>query len=218
MTQKVQGWSQPSAILMYAEDLGVVEKPWSGFVVEIGGQKVRCALPVVAAEAALLFAVVAFGSVLRTVLDWGWLRSRGLVGAGSRFLTGTGLSHLNAGEDIEGRDGCGRGGGRETSSFKNGFEFAGADYGVDFRDALQDFVAVALDQASGNDQFAGRAGGFEAGHLEDGVDGLLLGGVDKAAGIDDEDLGFFGMGGEARAGAVEQAHHDLGVDEVFGAA
>ena len=27
-----------------------------------------------------------------------------------------------------------------------------------------------------------------------------------------------GRGGEARAGAVEQAHHDLGVDEVFGAA
>jgi hypothetical protein len=26
------------------------------------------------------------------------------------------------------------------------------------------------------------------------------------------------MSGEARAGAVEQAHHDLGVDEVFGAA
>ena len=32
-----------------------------GFVVEIGGQQVGCALPVVAAEAALLFAVVAFG-------------------------------------------------------------------------------------------------------------------------------------------------------------
>ena len=50
---------------------------------------------------------------------------------------------------------------------------------------LHDFVAVALDQASGDDEFLGRAGGFEAGHLEDGVDGLLLGGVDEAAGIDD---------------------------------
>ena len=63
-----------------------------------------------------------------------------------------------------------------------------------------------------------RAGGFVAGHFEDGVDGLLLGGVDEAAGVDDEDFGVFGAGGEARAGAVEQAHHDLGVDEVFGAA
>jgi hypothetical protein len=40
----------------------------------------------------------------------------------------------------------------------------------------------------------------------------------KRAGVDDEDFGFFGVGGEARAGAVEQAHHDLGVDEVLGAA
>jgi len=26
------------------------------------------------------------------------------------------------------------------------------------------------------------------------------------------------MGGDPRAGAIEQAHHDLGIDEVFGAA
>ena len=63
-----------------------------------------------------------------------------------------------------------------------------------------------------------RAVRFCADHLEDGVDGLLLGGVDEGAGVDDEDFGVFGVGGEARAGAVEQAHHDLGVDEVFGAA
>ena len=37
------------------------EEARGGFVVEIGGQQVGCALPVVAAEAALLFAVVAFG-------------------------------------------------------------------------------------------------------------------------------------------------------------
>ena len=55
-------------------------------------------------------------------------------------------------------------------------------------------------------------------HLEDGVDGLLLGGVDEAAGVDDEDVGVFGAGGELRAAAMEQAHHDLGVDEVLGAA
>ena len=55
-------------------------------------------------------------------------------------------------------------------------------------------------------------------HFEDGVDGLLLGGIDEGAGVDDEDIGLVDMGGEARAGAIEQAHHDLGVDEVFGAA
>ena len=57
-----------------------------------------------------------------------------------------------------------------------------------------------------------------AGHFENGVDRLLLGRVDEGAGVDDEDFGLFGMGGEPRAGAVEQAHHHLGVDEVFGAA
>jgi hypothetical protein len=55
-------------------------------------------------------------------------------------------------------------------------------------------------------------------HLEDGVDGLLLGGVDEAAGVDDDDLGVFGSGCELGSVVVEQAHHDLGVDEVFGAA
>jgi hypothetical protein len=55
-------------------------------------------------------------------------------------------------------------------------------------------------------------------HLEDGVDGLLLGGVDEAAGVDDDDLGVFGAGGQLGSVVVEQAHHDLRVDEVFGAA
>ena len=55
-------------------------------------------------------------------------------------------------------------------------------------------------------------------HLEDGVDGLLLGGVDEAAGVDDDDFGVFGVGGEFGSVVMEQAHHDLGVDEVFGAA
>ena len=55
-------------------------------------------------------------------------------------------------------------------------------------------------------------------HLEDGVDGLLLGGIDEAACIDHEDLGVFGARSELGAAAMQQAHHDLGVDEVLGAA
>ena len=115
--------------------------------------------------------------------------------------------------------GEGRGGsGREAGGFEDRFELAGADHGVDFRNVFADFVAIALDEAAGDDELAGAALGFVAGHFEDGVDRLLLGGVDEGAGVDDEDLGLFGTGGEARAGAVEQAHHDLGIDEVFGAA
>ena len=99
-------------------------------------------------------------------------------------------------------------------------EFAGADDCVYFGNVLLDLVAVALDEAAGYDD----ALGFSAvlllvlDHLEDGVDGLLLGGVDEAAGVDDDDLGVFGAGGELGSVVVEEAHHDLGVDEVFGAA
>ena len=40
---------------------------------------------------------------------------------------------------------------------------------------------------------------FVVGHFQDSVDGFLLGGVDEAAGVDDEDVGLVGMGGELMA-------------------
>jgi len=178
-----------------------------GFVVEVGGQQMGCALPVVAAEAALLFAVVAFGAEC-----YGF----GLMRAGEGFLAGASFGGEAGGEDVEGR---GRGGRScEAGGGEDGFQFAGADYSVHFGDALANFVAVALDQAAGDDEFFGTARGLVAGHFQDGVDGLLLGGVDETARVDDEDFGLFGMGGEACAGAVQQTHHHLGVDEVFGTA
>ncbi len=108
----------------------------------------------------------------------------------------------------------------EAGGGEDGFEFAGAYDSVYFGDVLLDFVAVALDEAAGDDDAACFAAVLllVLDHLEDGVDGLLLGGVDEAAGIDDDDLGVFGAGGELGSVAMEQAHHDLGVDEVFGAA
>ena len=136
------------------------------------------------------------------------------VGAGEGFLAGADLG--GAGEDGEGRESGGGAG--NAGGFKDGFEFAGADDGVDFRNAFADFIAIALDEAAGDDELFGVTLGFEAGHLEDGVDGFLLGGIDEGAGVDDEDFGLFGTGGQARATAVEEAHHDLGVDQVFGAA
>jgi len=81
-----------------------------------------------------------------------------------------------------------------------------------------DFVAIAFDEAADDDEFLGAARGFVAGHLKDGRDRLLLGNVNERTGVDDQDIGIFGACGEASAGAVEEAHHDLGVDEVFGTA
>jgi len=137
------------------------------------------------------------------------------VGAGEGFLTGSDFGV--AGEDGE-RRWNDHGGAGNARGIEDGFEFARAYDGVDFRDALADLVAIALDEAAGDDELFGVAFGFEAGHLEDGVDGFLLGGVDEGAGVYDEDLGLFGAGGQARAAAVEEAHHDLGFDQVFGAA
>ena len=55
------------------------------------------------------------------------------------------------------------------------------------------------------------------GHLQDGVDRLLLGRIDERAGIHHDDVGIFGAGGDLRAVVRQQAHHDFGVDQVFGA-
>ena len=122
-------------------------------------------------------------------------------------------------KDVEGGVVVGVAAWREACGGENGFEFACADYGIYFGDVLPDLVAVALDEAAGYDDAACLAAVLllVLDHLEDGVDGLLLGGVDEAAGVDDDDLGVFGSGGEFGAVVVEQAHHDLGVDEVLGA-
>ncbi len=190
------------------------EQARGGVVVEVGGQIGRSAGPGVAREAAVEGAGVGFRAAL--------------VRSGLGFLAGAGFG-VDGGEDGEGRgrDGCvprspsARDLGHpsfDASGFEDGFELAGAEDGVDFRDVFADLVAVTLDETAGDDELAGAAGGFVAGHFEDGRDRLLLGGVDEGTGVDDEDFGVLGAGGEARAGAVEEAHHDLGVDEVFGAA
>jgi hypothetical protein len=111
-------------------------------------------------------------------------------------------------------------GGGEAGCGEDGFKLAGAYYCVYFRDVLLDFVAVALDEAAGYYDALGFAAVLllVLHHLEDGVHGLLLGRVDEAAGVDDDDFGVFGPGGELGSVVMEEAHHDLGVDEVLGAA
>ena len=101
---------------------------------------------------------------------------------------------------------------------KDVLQFAGADYCIDFGNVLLDLVAVALDEASGNDELLSLAAGLKTGHLEDGIDRLLFGRIDEGAGVDDQHVGGFGIADDARAGVVEQAHHDFAVDEVLGAA
>ncbi len=74
-----------------------------------------------------------------------------LMRAGVRFLAFAGFGGLGGGDDVEeGR--CG-GWGLEAGGGEDGFEFAGAYYGVHFGDGFLDFVAVALDEAAGYDEF-----------------------------------------------------------------
>jgi len=55
------------------------------------------------------------------------------------------------------------------------------------------------------------------GHFKDGVHGFFLSGFDEAASIDDQNFGLVGARSKFVAAARENAHHDLGVDEVLGA-
>ena len=197
--------------------------------VEVIGQGGDGSGPVFAAEAALALAQVAFGPGLavRAGTSRGFLGDSIALGTGV-FVDGAGgagdqillvaLGGFAGGEDVEGRVRIRGWGNGEPGGGENGVEFAGADDGVYLGDILLDFVAVTLDQAAGDDESPGGAGGFVADHLKDGVDGLLFGGVDEGAGVDDEDFSVFGGVGEARTGAVKQAHHHFGIDEVFGAA
>ena len=107
---------------------------------------------------------------------------------------------------------------RQAGCGENLLQLAGAHDGVDFGNVFADLVAEAFDEASGDDEFFCLAAGLVRGHLEDGVDRLLLRAFDERAGIDDDDVGVFGAAGEFGAGAGQQAHHDFAVDEVFGAA
>ena len=54
--------------------------------------------------------------------------------------------------------------------------------------------------------------------LEDRFDRFLLRGVDKRAGIDDEDIRFVRVGRDLHSMRGHAAEHDLGVDQILGAA
>ena len=97
-------------------------------------------------------------------------------------------------------------------------QLIGADDRVHFRHVLPDVAAIALHQAAGDDQLLRAAGLLVLGHLEDGVDRFLLGGIDEAAGVDDEDVGIGGMRRQLVALRGELAHHDFGIDEILRAA
>jgi hypothetical protein len=55
-------------------------------------------------------------------------------------------------------------------------------------------------------------------HFEDGVDRFLFGLIDEAARVDDQHIGLFRLARQVEIILRRTTQHDLGVDQVFGAA
>ena len=89
---------------------------------------------------------------------------------------------------------------------------------VHLRQLVQDLLLIALGEAAGDEDLAHQPLLLQRRHGEDGVDGLLLGAVDEAAGVDDHHVraGVFSLQGVP--GVPAQGHHLLGVDQVLGTA
>ncbi len=77
------------------------------------------------------------------------------------------------------------------------FEF---DEQIGFGKRFLKLVIVPLDEAAGDDQFF-----IVFGHLENGVDALLFARGDEPAGVDDDNIGFFGIVNQSVAGVIKHA-------------
>ena len=75
-----------------------------------------------------------------------------------------------------------------------------------------------MSEAACDDQAAAAAALLVLGHVEDGRDRLLLGRLDEGAGVDDQDIGLGRIGRELDAVLLEDAEHDLCVNEILGTA
>ena len=95
---------------------------------------------------------------------------------------------------------------------------ADADHGVHLGDFLNDLLLIALGQTAGDNNL--EVGVFLlvlAGH-EDVLDGLRLGRLDKAAGVDDDDIGLAGVRHGDMAILDEGMAEYIGIHLIFRAA
>jgi hypothetical protein len=94
-----------------------------------------------------------------------------------------------------------------------------AHEGIDFRHELGQVVAKPLRQAAGDDErLTAVVGLADLGGFENGIHALFLRRVDEGAGVDDDGVGGGGVVGDLDAALKERAEHNLGIDQVFGAA
>jgi len=91
-----------------------------------------------------------------------------------------------------------------------------ADDGVHFRQIPRHLFRVALREAAGGDQLL--AGPLLLAQLQQSVDRLLLGDVDEAAGVHDNDVGVGGAIHRHMADAAQGLVQRFGIDSVLWAA
>ncbi len=89
---------------------------------------------------------------------------------------------------------------------------------VHFGDLGLQFLLIALDQAPHRHDRLDVALLLELGGPQDRVDRFLLGGVDEAAGVDENHIGVGQVGRDHRAVTDQVSHEPLGIDRRFVAA
>ena len=94
-------------------------------------------------------------------------------------------------------------------------EIAQAQEQIHFGEGGLEFVPVALDHAPDGDDRAAPSLALEPPRLEQGLDRLLLGGVDEAAGIHQDDVGVRQIRHASRTASHERGEHPFGVDRVL---
>ena len=92
---------------------------------------------------------------------------------------------------------------------------AGTEHAVDFGQLLQYLFAVALGQASRNHDAAQGMIFLQPSDVENVVDGLLFGALDKRAGIDDDDVGVDVLRNDFEAFRGKLGEHNLRIDKIL---
>ena len=89
---------------------------------------------------------------------------------------------------------------------------------VDFRDLFEQVLRVTLGEAAGDYQQPASSGLFILRHIQDRVDGFLLGGVDEPAGINQQDIRLLRILCQFETLCFQKAQGGLGVHPVLVAA
>ena len=95
---------------------------------------------------------------------------------------------------------------------------ADAHHRVHLRHLAGNLALVAFGQAAGDDDFQRRVLLLVAAGQQDVLDGFLLGGLDKAAGIDDDGVRLGGVGDGLVAVGQQCVAEHVGIHLIFGAA